>query len=86
MTLGVLLGIVLNISEEVVYGLSAILTMLLNVAYLVPLIGLFSVIATVRLLTDSGTERRIKCLHFAMGLAVISVCWLLYYWNLIGSP
>jgi CubicO group peptidase (beta-lactamase class C family) len=85
-TMGVSLGIVLNTSEDVVFGLPSSLILFLNLAYLVPITGLLSVIAAVRLLPDSGTEVRIRCLHAAMGLAAISVCWLFYYWNLIGSP
>jgi hypothetical protein len=84
-TMSVSLGIVLNVSEDVVFGLPSSLILLLNLAYLVPIAGLLSVIAVVRLLPDSGTEVRIRCLHAAMGLTAISVSWLFYYWNLLGS-
>jgi CubicO group peptidase (beta-lactamase class C family) len=83
-SLFILLGIALNTSEELVFGLNASLRFFLILAYLIPPLGLLSVVAVIRLLPDAGTEKRIRTLHAAMGLSAIAVTWMFYYWNLIG--
>lgn len=84
MTLLVLIGISINVSEEIVYGVIGSLKFYLNLAYLIPLLGLLSLISAIRLLPDAGTEKRVRALHMAMGLSAIAISWMFNYWNLIG--
>lgn len=83
-TLFIILGIAANSSETIVLGASDSLIFFVNLAYLIPLLSLLTVVAAVRLATDTGTEVRIRTFHIAMGISSIALVWMFNYWNLIG--
>ena len=79
------LGVLTNANEQIVFGMPDALRTFLNLSYFVLLLGFFVVVNTVRLLPDVGTETSIKVMHVIRGIFAAMFCWMLYYWNLVGS-
>lgn len=78
-------GIMLNASEDIIFGVTSGLTSTLTFAYLIPILVMVSLYSLARLATDEGTERSIKFFHLVLGISGLLVCWQFSYWNFFGS-
>lgn len=80
-----LLGLVTNVSEDIVFGMTDDLELVLTFTYLIPALSLLSIYSVIRLATDEGTEPHIKFFHFVLVISGLLVCWQFSYWNLLGT-
>lgn len=80
----ILMGILGNANENILFGLSDAIIAFLNLSYFVLLLGFFVVVNTARLMPDIGTERSVKFIHAVRAIFALVFCWMLYYWNFVG--
>lgn len=80
-----LLGIATNFSQENVYGLSTVLTVMLWIPLGTIALLLVYVFLWVGLVRDSAVAASVRVFHTGVGLSAVAACWLLSYWNLVGS-
>ena len=80
-----MLGIALNTSEDLVFGMNSALAFFMNLAYFVPVLTVVAIVLVVRLTTDSGTEMGVRIFHILLGVVAVTMCWILSYWNFMGG-
>jgi CubicO group peptidase (beta-lactamase class C family) len=84
-TIFTILGIALNASQDLVFGMNSALAFFMNLAYLVLVLTVLAVALAVRLITDTGTEMGVRIFHILLGVVAVTMCWILSYWNFMGG-
>jgi len=79
----VVIGLLLTLGEDIIFGISTTLSIVLWVSYLIPVLTLGQLLL-VAPVWASDIHWTVKIFHSLLLLAALFISWLLYYWNLLG--
>ncbi len=79
-----LVGLGLNVSDEIVYGLTGAVTFLLFLPYFAVVLLALQIWLLLPLVRDDTITWSVRGFHLSVTVSAIAVCTLLSYWNLFG--